>query len=156
MEQTFSGIHELNLDDKGRVIIPIRYRDALEDGLYVTHGLNGCLWIMAEATWQSVAGKLKTVEVSVEFERNLYAGESTRLDRQGRLTIPARLRKYAGLLKVDQATRKETASEAVVLNGFRNCLEIWQPERWDERAESGGRGAAEKDPHKDLLTKLGL
>ena len=156
MEHTFYGVTEVNLDDKGRVIIPVRYRGMLEGGLFVTHGLNGCVWIMTPSKWDEVNGKLATVEMSMDFDSLLCAGELIQLDRQGRLTIPPPLRRYAGLVAVDPETRAETVVEKVVMAGARRRLEIWQPERWEQRAERASKVAADHDPNKALLIKLGL
>jgi MraZ protein len=122
----FYGEYEHSLDDKGRVVIPVRYRPAFEDGYFVTRGLERCLWIFPLPTWEAVSEKLGpsplTLEPARQLDRQFYAGIDGRLDRQGRFLIPPPLRDHASL----------DAGKPVVLVGVKNRIEIWKPEFWHE------------------------
>ena len=114
-----------NLDEKGRLVIPQRHRAAFASGFVLTRGLDGCLWLWPLPTFESVQEQIRPASILDEptrnLERLLYTGLDGKLDQQGRLTIPASLRKYAGIGSDGQ----------VVLLGSRRRLEVWSPERWD-------------------------
>ncbi|MCB0215617.1 MAG: division/cell wall cluster transcriptional repressor MraZ [Caldilineae bacterium] len=120
----FFGESEHNLDDKGRVIIPIRHRPAFESGLFVTRGLESCLWIFTLATWREISERLADARMmshdARQLERLLYSGSETNLDKQGRLLLPASLRGYAGIQD----------GEVAVLVGVKNRIEVWNRDRW--------------------------
>ncbi len=152
MEQLFYGTSEVNLDDKGRVIIPVKYRAALEPEMFLTYGSEGCIWILTQEKWDDVQGRMKSLNLSRNVKRLLGAGDKARLDRQGRLTIPAEFRKHAGLIDEDGAAR----SEKVTVIGAIERIEIWHPGRWQAIADRASQQAAEFDDYDDLLAKLGL
>jgi MraZ protein len=132
----FHGESDHTLDDKGRVIIPVKYRDALAEGLFLTRGLEGCLWLFQSSKWEQISTLLEESQ-SVKrnarhLDRLLYSGTEGPLDRQGRLLIPEGLREHAAL-----------DDNRVVIVGVKNRVEIWSPKRWsviaallaDEEAE---------------------
>ena len=127
----FVGTHPLSLDDKGRVILPVKFRDALKDGAYVTKSLDGCLGIYRAEDFEAYADELKEKvrrgSVERTAVRTLMAGAAEVIpDRQGRITIPAHLRTFAGL------------EREVVVTGALSRIEIWDAERWraiDSEAE---------------------
>ena len=111
----FLGTHTPKLDEKGRLILPARFREALEGGLVVTR----------------TPSTLKQVR---DYQRMLTAGASFEVpDRQGRITIPPILRAYAGL------------ERDVVVIGAMNRAEIWDAEHWSEYQAEQESGFAELD-----------
>jgi MraZ protein len=131
----FVGTHPLSLDDKGRVILPVKFRDALKDGAYVTKSLDGCLGIYTAEDFQAYANELKDKvrrgSVERTAVRTLMAGAAEVIpDRQGRITIPPALRTYAGL------------REAVVVTGFLDHIEVWDAEKWPEVESAGSSSLA--------------
>lgn len=121
----FLGEFEHNLDDKGRLTIPAKFRDELADGIVVTRGLDKCLWAYTRSEWEMLAQKISKMPSTNRPARNLArflfssAFDST-LDRQGRILLTQTLRDYA-----------EISSETVII-GVMNRIEIWAPTRWTE------------------------
>jgi MraZ protein len=131
----FVGTHPLSLDDKGRVILPVKFRDALKDGAYVTKSLDGCLGIYRAEDFEAYADELKEKvrrgSVERTAVRTLMAGAAEVIpDRQGRITLPPALRTYAGL------------REAVVVTGFLDHIEVWDAEKWPEVESAGSSSLA--------------
>jgi len=116
----FRGEHHYSLDDKGRVVLPLKFRRALGDTVVVTRGLDECVAVYAPAEWVKNEKKLRALPVSRrDFARfMLSSAEDIELDKQGRVSIPQHLREYA---KIDR--------EAVVV-GMGNRLEIWGLANW--------------------------
>ena len=120
----FLGEFQHSLDAKGRVILPSRFRGQLESGVFISKGLDGCLWIMPPAAWNELTQRLNQTSIADprarNLERFLFGGANEdRPDRQGRVSVPEPLRRHAGL---------ELEQEVVVL-GARERIEIWNPER---------------------------
>jgi MraZ protein len=142
----FNGEFEHNLDDKGRVIVPVRFRDALADGYFITRGLDGCLWLFPMVTWQGFSEKLTQSRITQhdarQLDRLLFSGTDGELDKQGRLNIPSSLRSHAGL---------DLGGPVVVL-GVKNRIELWEPARW---ADITGQ-VAEDSHFAEQLGELGL
>jgi MraZ protein len=124
----FVGESEHTLDDKGRLIIPQRHREALGEGYFLTKGLDLCLWLLPLNTFHQIDAQLQSVSILDEnmrdLERLFYAGVDGKLDGQGRLSVPAPLRRYAGI--EDEAP--------VVVVGTRIRLELWSRDRWESRS----------------------
>jgi MraZ protein len=124
----FLGEFEHALDDKGRLAIPAKFRPPLADGLVMTRGLDRCLFVWPIADWRVIAEKLSQISLmhadARRLHRLLFAGATDATpDRLGRIVVPAFLREYADL------------SEAVVVVGLLNRLEIWSRAHWQtERA----------------------
>lgn len=122
----FFGEHEHTLDEKGRITIPAAYRQALDKGLFITRGLDGCLFAYTLEDWQIMAEKLRnlpTTDLNARnFTRQMFSGSECKPDRQGRVLLPPSLRKHAGLNPGDE----------VVIIGVDARLEIWSRSRWDE------------------------
>ena len=121
----FLGTHYPKLDDKGRLFLPAKFRDALQGGLVMTKGQEHCLYVFPRDDFLTFAQRLEAAPLSSrgarDYLRVLHPGASDELpDRQGRVTIPAPLRAYAGLNK-----------ECVVI-GTGARVEIWDGQRWDE------------------------
>jgi len=131
----FVGTHPHSLDDKGRLILPAKFRDALKDGAYVTKSLDGCLAIYTAEDFEAYASELKEKVRRGALERtavrSLTAGAAeVTPDRQGRITIPPPLRTYAGL------------REAVVVTGFIDHIEVWDADRWPSVDAEGSSSLA--------------
>lgn len=118
----FKGEHHYSLDEKGRIVLPPKFRQALGSKVVVTRGLDECVAVYAPAEWARNERKLRQLAVNRrDFVRFVFASaEEVELDRQGRMTIPAHLRQYA---KIDR--------EAVVV-GVGSRLEIWSLENWQK------------------------
>ncbi|MBU0661388.1 division/cell wall cluster transcriptional repressor MraZ [Patescibacteria group bacterium] len=121
----FIGEYKHNLDEKGRIAIPKKFRVALAQGAVVTRGLDDCLFLYTIEEWQVLAEKLAGLPFSQAntraFARLMLAGAmEVALDKQGRIVLPEYLRTYATLQK-----------EATVV-GLYNRLEIWDHAVWGE------------------------
>jgi MraZ protein len=117
------GEYQYSVDDKGRVIIPPNFRDFVVDGMIITRGMDGCLFIFPVTQWRDIEVKLDALSVmdaaSRNFQRFFYSGASkASLDTTGRITLPSSLRTYAGL------------GNNVVIAGTPNRLEIWDEAKW--------------------------
>lgn len=120
----FLGTHTPKLDDKGRFFLPAKFRDELASGLVITRSQDHCLAIYPMATFvtmtQSVSTAPATLKQVRDFQRMLAAGASDEVpDKQGRVTIPAALRSYAGL-----------GSQIVVIGAI-NRVEVWDAATWE-------------------------
>jgi MraZ protein len=140
------GEYRHNLDPKGRVAIPAKFREKLTTGAIVTRGLDNCLFLFAEAEWKVLAEKLVALPLaqanSRAFVRLMLSGAmDVEFDNQGRILIPDYLRKYAGLGK------------EVVVAGLYNRIEIWDGATW-ERYKQKTEGASEEIAEK--LGELGI
>lgn len=120
----FSGEFERNLDDKARLVVPPRFRLPLEDGYFVTRGLDGCLWLFPRSTWEGLSARLNESSIvkggARRLDRLLFAGTDGELDGQARLSLPPSLRGHAGL----------EPNGPVVVVGVKNRIELWAPARW--------------------------
>ena len=119
------GEYQYSLDDKGRVVIPAPFRDFVEDGLVLTRGMEGCLYVFPLDRWKKIEEQLVNLPLTDAearaFVRCCYAGaDRTRMDSAARVLSPPPLRLCAGL--------KEGGE--VVIAGAPGRLEIWSQERW--------------------------
>lgn len=136
----FIGEYSHNLDDKGRLAIPIKFRAELKKGAVVTRGLDNCLFLYTKTEWEQLAQKLSALPISQAnsraFARLMLAGAmDIELDKQGRVVLPEYLRSFASLKK------------GVVLAGLYNRLELWDEVIWKkykELTESESGSIAEK------------
>jgi MraZ protein len=120
----FLGTHTPRLDDKGRLILPAKFRDQLEEGVVVTRGQERCLYVFPLAEFARLAEQLRQAPVTSKQARDylrvfLSGASDEMVDRQGRMTIPTALRTYAGL----------TRDCAVIGAGQR--VEIWDATAWE-------------------------
>ena len=127
------GAHSYQLDPKGRLSLPARFREALADGVWVTIGQDGCLFAFPRVEWQRRADEVGASPLSDAQGRayaRLFFGSSAelRLDVPGRLTLPGRLRDAVGIGK------------DVIVLGVRDRMEIWDREAY-ERYEATFAGA---------------
>ena len=119
------GEYKHNLDIKGRMAIPAKFREELSSGAIVTRGLDNCLFLFAPKSWEVLVSKITALPLSQAnsraFARLMLAGAADiEIDRQGRILIPDYLRKYANLDK------------EVIVAGLVSRAEIWSALRWDE------------------------
>src|ERR1051325_8660789 len=118
------GEHEHTIDDKNRLTLPARFRQAFVDGIVVTRGMDGCLFAYTRTDWERlVEGRLASLDfLSQEgrrMQRFFFSGASeTELDKQGRVGIPAALLEHAQL------------GRDVVVAGVHDHLEIWDRAAW--------------------------
>ncbi|KRL84454.1 cell division protein MraZ [Lacticaseibacillus pantheris DSM 15945 = JCM 12539 = NBRC 106106] len=123
----FMGEFHHNLDAKGRLIIPAKFREQLGDDFVLTRGMDGCLFGYPQSEWAKLQEKLQTLPLTQKnartFVRLLYsAATECELDKQGRINVPKPLMTHAALDK------------ACVLVGVANRIEIWSTERWEQFA----------------------
>jgi MraZ protein len=127
MEQMFLGQYEHSIDEKGRLVIPSRYRDLLElGGAYITRGFDQNLMVLTASSFQEIAGSIRTTSITNEDARDLkrwiFSNATwVEVDRMGRVLIPQHLREKAGL-----------DSEVIVV-GAGEYFEIWCAETWHDR-----------------------
>ncbi len=120
----FLGTHSPRLDDKGRLILPAKFRDELAEGLVITKGQERCLFVFPMAEFTQIAEQLRaapmTHKAARAYSRVFFASASDEVpDKQGRITIPPHLREYAGL------------SRDCVVIGASTRVEIWDSQAWD-------------------------
>jgi MraZ protein len=132
----FLGTHNPRLDDKGRVILPAKFREALAEGVVITKGQERCLYVFPEAEFARLADALQAAPMSSKtaraYNRVFFASAHDEVpDRQGRVTIPPRLREYAGL------------DRDLVVIGASNRVEIWNAETWDAYLEASEEAFAD-------------
>jgi MraZ protein len=135
------GTHSYQLDPKGRVSLPSRFREAFAEGAVLTLGQDGCLFCFPRAEWDRRSGELRELPLSDAQARaysRMFFGkaEPVEIDAQGRLLIPQRLRNEVGIRK-----------EAVVL-GVYDRMEIWDREAHEryEQAHGGAYQAGTLEP----------
>jgi MraZ protein len=136
----FVGTYLHNIDSKGRLTLPAKYRAELARGVMVTPGLEGELWVFPLETWERLDLKMSELPFndrdSRDFVRLWYArAGACELDKQGRILLPSELRELAG---VDGET---------VIVGSGGRLEIWSRERWGHKSdeiEKDGDAIAER------------
>ena len=121
----FLGTHEPKLDEKGRLILPARFREELATGLVITKGQERCLYVFPQSEFATITETLRqapvTQKAARDYSRVMFAGAHDEIpDRQGRVTIPQGLREYASLEK-----------ECVVI-GANTRVEIWDFKSWNE------------------------
>jgi MraZ protein len=117
------------IDDKGRLILPAKFRDDLGDSFVVTRGLETCLFVYPKQEWEKITKRLNTLPFTKKnarsFSRFLLSGATVaEFDRQGRINITSPLISYADIKK-----------ECVII-GVGDRLEIWASEKWNDFYES--------------------
>jgi len=130
------GEYKHNVDIKGRMIVPAKFRDGLGDTFVVTRGLDKCLFAYPLDEWKVIETKLKQLPLTKKdaraFTRFFFSGAvECEVDKQGRINIPQNLRNYAVLEK-----------ECVVI-GVSERVEIWANENWEQYVEESEESFAE-------------
>lgn len=121
----FIGEYNHNVDAKGRVSLPSRFREELSDTFYITRGFETCLFIYDAHEWQKMDRKLESLNFTARearnFARMFYSGAmEISCDKQGRFLIPPQLRSFA---KIDKE---------VVILGVSDRIELWDRKHWEE------------------------
>jgi MraZ protein len=121
----FLGTHSPRLDEKGRIILPAKFREELADGLVLTRGQERCIYVFSQREFERIHESMREAPISSKQSRDyirvFLSGASDEVpDKQGRVTIPQALRSYAGLDR----------ELAVIGAGTR--AEIWDARAWDE------------------------
>lgn len=119
------GSYQHNIDTKGRLIIPAKFRQELGEGFVITRGMDGCLFGYSADEWRRLEEKLSALPLSKKeartFVRFFYsAAIECTLDKQGRVNLPTTLIQYAKLDK-----------ECMII-GVSNRIEIWNRANWEE------------------------
>lgn len=125
--QVFLGEFSHSLDDKGRVVMPRKFRPGLERGCVITKGQERCLYVFPMEQWDEEASRVqrlpRTDRRARNFARSFFASAADQsLDRQGRVQIPEPLREYAGLEK------------DVTVVGVADRIELWSTTVWQDVA----------------------
>ncbi len=120
----FLGTYEPRLDDKGRLILPARFREQLSEGLVITQGQDRCLYIYTEKEFEERLNAIVNSGAGGrqvrDFVRMFTANASDMVpDKQGRITINSKLREYAGL------------DRDVAVIGAATRVEVWDKESWE-------------------------
>ena len=123
------GTHTPKLDDKGRIILPAKFRDELSAGVVITRGQERCLYVFSKSEFESVHEKIRQAPVTSEEARKylrlfLSGAADDTPDKQGRVLVPQLLRDYAGLTK------------ELVIIGVGSRAEIWDATSWQEYLSS--------------------
>jgi MraZ protein len=123
----FYGEFEHTLDRKGRLIVPSKFREAIKEAyaekLYITRGLDKCLFVFTEEEWKVQESKFRSMPFTKseyrKFNRIFFSGALDVIpDKQGRILLPAYLKEYAQIKK------------DVIFIGVSNRIEIWSKDLW--------------------------
>lgn len=120
----FLGTYAPRLDEKGRVILPARFRDELESGIVVTRGQERCLYVFSTRDFENLNERIKQAPITSkqarDFLRLFLSGAHSEVpDKQHRVTLPAQLRAYAGL------------DRDLTVIGAGDRAEIWDTTAWN-------------------------
>lgn len=123
------GEYPYAIDEKGRIVVPGPFRDFVEDGMVVTRGMEGCLYVFSLPDWKRIEDALVGLPLNDPVARNyvrfFYSGATkARMDAQGRVGIPATLRSFADL------------DGEVLIAGAPGRLEVWNTDRWNAAISS--------------------
>ena len=121
----FIGEYRHNLDAKGRLILPAKFRSCLGERCIASRGLDHCLFVFPLEEWQGMEEKMRNLPLTKKdaraFSRFFFSGATEcELDGQGRILLPPSLREYAQIKK------------EVAIIGVSSRIEIWAADRWDE------------------------
>ena len=141
IDNMFIGEYHHTIDDKGRIIIPAKFRDELGSNFVVTRGIESCLFVYPNKNWDQICEKLNSLPFTRKdarvFSRFFMSGATNvELDKQGRINISAPLINHANLTK-----------DCVII-GTGDRLEIWSKEDWDSFFNSN------KDSMSDIAENL--
>ena len=136
----FLGEFEHSIDDKGRLAIPARFRPALDDGLFITRGLDRCLVIWDGDSWRAMAERVRDLNPwqsdARRMQRHFFSGAvQAQPDKLGRVVIPHYLRTYAGL------------ENDVVVVGLADRVEVWARGEWERERNEAERDSADLAEH---------
>ena len=123
----FLGQFQHNLDDKGRLMIPARFRELLEGGAYITQGFDKCLMVLTEAYFKQVYERIEAMNLAdptARLLRRLILSNAYPIDvdKVGRILVPQNLRTFLGV-----------PSGELVVAGQGEYFEVWTPATWAEQ-----------------------
>jgi MraZ protein len=129
------GTHTLKLDEKGRLILPAKFREELADGVVITRGQERCLYVFSQSEFEAVHEKIRQAPVTSDDARKylrvfLSGATDETPDKQGRVLLPSILREYGSLQK------------ELVIIGVGTRAEIWDATKWHEYLEMNEEGFA--------------
>jgi len=129
----FLGQFQHNLDDKGRLMIPARYRDLLAAGAYITQGFDKCLMVMTESHFNEVYALINALNIadpSARMLRRLILSNAyqVEVDKVGRILVPQNLRTFLGI-----ATE---GSGELTVAGQGEYFEVWTPAEWKSQMDN--------------------
>ena len=121
----FLATHFPKIDDKGRLVLPAKFREGLAEGVVLSKGQDRSVVVWPVAEFADYAGRVREASRSDAraraYSRVLFSAASDETpDKQGRISVPQALREYAGLER-----------DCVVV-GNHGTVEIWNPASWDE------------------------
>lgn len=124
----FLGTYQHNLDDKGRLMIPARFRELLDGGAYLTQGFDRCLMVMTGEYFRRVYVDVNATSLTnpdARLLRRMILANTSQvdIDKVGRVLVPQTLREFAGL-----------DGEAIVV-GQGEFFEVWSPAEWSEQVK---------------------
>ena len=125
----FLGEYHHSIDDKGRLIIPAKFRSELGDKFIITRGIENCLFAYPEKRWEEIVHKLESLPFTKKDARNftrffLSGATVAEFDKQGRVNITSPLINYASIEK-----------ECIII-GTGDRLEIWSEDAWNNFFDS--------------------
>ena len=137
----FIGEYHHTIDEKGRIIIPVKFREELGNNFIITRGIENCLFVYSAENWAKITNKLNSLPFTKKdartFNRFFMSGAtSVELDKQGRVNISKPLIDYASLIK-----------DCVII-GTGDRLEVWSQESWESFFDST------KDSMSDIAENL--
>lgn len=126
LQKMFIGEYKHNIDEKGRLAVPSKFKEIFSKGVVVTRGFDKCLFVYTEKEWQKFV-KEKVAKLPLgksearALQRRLLGGAmDSKLDKQGRVVLPDYLRKFASIKK------------NVIVAGLLDHLEVWDIDAWDK------------------------
>ena len=126
----FTGSYEHTVDNKGRIIVPSKFREELSEKFIITFGLDGCLYMYPMNKWESFVEQLAALpggHKSRELQRYfLSAAVESEIDKQGRTLLPVNLRERTGI------------SKNVMIVGMMGKIELWDKALWDKNTSELG------------------
>ena len=120
----FQGEFDHSVDDKGRVIIPTKFRSSLGERFYMTKGMDGCIFVYTESAYKDLSDTLdrqRQLDPHTMRLQRFFTSTESSVDGQGRVAIPMKLREYAGIGEQGD----------VVIIGTGSRIEIWSRTVWD-------------------------
>jgi len=128
--QMFLGQFQHNLDDKGRLMVPARYRDLLATGAFITQGFDKCLMVMTDAYFKQVYERINNmnlVDPTARMLRRLILSNAypVEADKVGRILVPQNLRQFLGI-----------ESGELTVAGQGEYFEVWTPADWKTQMDN--------------------
>jgi len=128
--QMFLGQFQHNLDDKGRLMVPARYRDFLATGAFITQGFDKCLMVMTDAYFKQVYDRITSMnptEAATRLLRRLILSNAYPVepDKVGRILVPQNLRDFLSI-----------ESGELVVAGQGEYFEVWTPSEWHSQMDN--------------------